>query len=215
MARIIPVSVANKIAAAPSDAVIVCDNSDYIAEFEFDAEWANFDVKTARFCFNGAHMDVIFTGNSVEIPRIYGALYIEIGVFAGDICTTTPARIRCARSILTANGNVAAPSNDVYSQIISKMDNAERDAASAKMVADKLAEIELEVEMLAPSAEATADVEQTENSTTFKLGIPRSNLSYATFEVDENMELLMHCPDGYDGVLFALNDNGELEVEIL
>lgn len=121
MARIIPISVADKIATAPSDAVIVCDNSDYIAEFEFDAEWADFDVKTARFCFNGAYLNEIFTGNSIKIPRIYGALYVEIGVFAGDIRTTTPARVRCMRSILSANGNVAAPSEDVYSQIMARL----------------------------------------------------------------------------------------------
>lgn len=90
---------------------------------------------------------------------------------------------------------------------------AEAAAAAANAAANRLSAVELDVTMLPPSAEPAASVEQTETKTTFSLGIPTSNLAYATFEVDATMELLMHSPDGFDDISFALRD-GELEVSI-
>lgn len=40
------------------------------------------------------------------------------------------------------------------------------------------------------------------------------NVMYATFEVNENGDLIMYTHDGYTGPQFRLNENGELEVEI-
>lgn len=90
---------------------------------------------------------------------------------------------------------------------------AEAAAAAANAAANRLSAVELDVTMLPPSAEPAASVAQTETKTTFSLGIPTSNLTYATFEVDATMELLMHSPDGFDDISFALRD-GELEVSV-
>ena len=91
--------------------------------------------------------------------------------------------------------------------------NAAEKAAAANAAANRLSAVELDVTVLPPGAEPAASVEQTETKTTFSLGIPTSNLAYATFEVDATMELLMHSPDGFDDINFSLN-NGVLEVSV-
>lgn len=120
MERIISIKVTDKVTYIDKNAEIICNNNDYVAVFEFDDEWDEIDTKTARFTVNGKHMDVIFTGNRVKIPPISRASFMDIGVFAGDM-TTTPAFVRCAKSILCEGGPVAEPPNDVYAQIMNKV----------------------------------------------------------------------------------------------
>ena len=43
----ISITVKNKVARADR-VIIVCDNSDYTAVFDFDDEWSAYDTKTAR-----------------------------------------------------------------------------------------------------------------------------------------------------------------------
>lgn len=83
----------------------------------------------------------------------------------------------------------------------------------AEAAAKKLNEIDVDVEMLAPSAEASARVEQTEAKTVISLGIPSVKQAYATFEVDNDLYLQMNTPEGYGDVTFELNE-GYLEVKI-
>ncbi len=103
------------------DGVIVCGNSDYVIEFTFDNEWEESDVKTARFSYNGAYQDVVFTGNAVEVPILKNITSVDVGVFAGNLSTTTPATIPCEKSILCDDGMPETPSDDVYAQIIEKI----------------------------------------------------------------------------------------------
>lgn len=117
MERNIVIFVKDKVAYAPKDARIVCNNYDYTITFDFDDEWNSIETKTARFSANGKNIDVVFTGNSVNAPPIYNAAYVKIGVFAPDI-TTTYATIRCEESILCEGGVIADPLPDVYAQII-------------------------------------------------------------------------------------------------
>lgn len=92
--------------------------------------------------------------------------------------------------------------------------SAADDAAdSANTAANRLSEVELIVDKLPASADPTGSVTQTDTKTTFELGIPTSNLAYSTFEVTDDMQLLMHSPDGFSDITFALND-GNLEVHV-
>ncbi len=93
----INISIRDKRATA-DPAVIVCGNSDYVVEFAFDVEWEQETVRTARFIANGSYQDVVFTGNSCTVPIITDATEVHIGVFAGNLRTTTGARIPCTRS---------------------------------------------------------------------------------------------------------------------
>ena len=118
----INIKIRNKVAKGEY-AVIVCDNSDYIAHFAFDAEWDAYDTKTARFVYCGTYTDVVFTGNSCPIPEIHDTRSLTIGVYAGDLHTTTPAYISCVPSILCGNGIPADPTPDVYNQIMELLNN--------------------------------------------------------------------------------------------
>lgn len=120
----IKITIKNKIASSPPD-VIICGNSDYKIIFNFDEEWSGHNVKTARFIFANSTVDVVFEGNSCAVPIVSKSKLLIVGVFAGDLKTTTPARIVCEPSILCFGGVPADPPEDVYTQIINKLGNVE------------------------------------------------------------------------------------------
>lgn len=100
----IVISVANRVATPPSNAVIVCGNSEYNIVFDFDAEWQEENSKTARFVWfvkNKAYSkEIPFEGDTVAVPILSNANAVHVGVYAGNLRTTTPAKIVCERSIL-------------------------------------------------------------------------------------------------------------------
>lgn len=95
------IDVKNKIATySTRGGAIVCGNNDYKIRFTFDEEWEEHDTKTARFIWNGEYYDKEFTGDECSIPVINDAINLTVGVYAGDLKTTTPANIPCLISIL-------------------------------------------------------------------------------------------------------------------
>ena len=99
--KILHINVLDKQATYLSrDGDIVCGNSDYVIEFAFDAEWAAHNEKIARFIWNDHYTNVEFTGTTCPVPIITGASEVKVGVYAGELNTTTPAVIGCLRSIL-------------------------------------------------------------------------------------------------------------------
>lgn len=116
-------SVTNKVVShANANPCYVHGNTDYVVHVSFDEEWAEFVTKTARLRWlsNAAVMyrDIVFTGDSFELPALYGMEYIEVGFFAGNKHTTTPGVIRCEESILTGNPTEDDPDPDVYAQLL-------------------------------------------------------------------------------------------------
>lgn len=118
----IDITVVNKRAAVEGTPVIVCDNSDYVMSFSFDDEWGKDGYRTARFKYmkdgEWRHQDVIFSGNTVEVPVLNDIVFVLVGVFEGDLCTTTPARVPCVPSILCGSGSKYEPSPEVYDQMM-------------------------------------------------------------------------------------------------
>lgn len=118
----IDILVREKRAYSPDPPAIVCGNSDYIARFDFDEEWTEYETKTARFAYwkNGRtqHQDQVFTGSECPVPVLSGITQVLVGVFAGDLRTTTPAKVPCNLSILCGEGAPEAPPEDVYNQIM-------------------------------------------------------------------------------------------------
>ena len=97
---------------------IVCANSDYTVRFDLDEEWSGYAAKTMRVDYgNGTYTDVVFTGETAALPVIRGRRMIRIGLYAGNIHTTTPATYECEESISDAGGIPAAPEADVYAQL--------------------------------------------------------------------------------------------------
>ena len=130
MSQRITIQIANKIATCMTALPIVCGNSDYLVDFIFDEEWNEHSVKTARFKVNDTYIDKVFEGNVCEIPIITNAKIVWIGVFAGDLSTSTPALVQCRPSILDGEEIPAPPREDVYAQIIELCEDAKRTAES-------------------------------------------------------------------------------------
>lgn len=100
----IKITIENKHCTVQGTPVIVCGNSDYTVAFDFDAEWELAGEKTARFSYvrDGARMyqDAPITGSTAEMPAVYRTREVQVGVYAGDLVTSTPARIPCEKSII-------------------------------------------------------------------------------------------------------------------
>lgn len=134
----INITVADKIARSDG-ANYICGNSDYVVNFKFDSEWDAYETKTARFSYNGGYVDVVFDGDQCPIPIISDTYCFFVGVYAGNLHTTTPVRVPCKKSILCGGGSPAAPTDDVYAQLMAKLntlDGAEVDNATIIKDAD-------------------------------------------------------------------------------
>lgn len=125
--RNIKILVRDKKALVEGGPVIVCGNSDYTITFDFDDDWSPAGVRTARFVYvRGGqvhHQDVVFEGTTASVPVLSGITSVKVGVFEGDLSTTTPASIRCKESILCGTGKPEDPTPDVYDQIMALFDS--------------------------------------------------------------------------------------------
>ncbi len=135
--KTINVSVQNKIAAADGT-IYICGNSDYLVEFDFDREWDAFEHKTARFVHGTTYTDQVFSGNLCPVPVLYNVTSFRLGVFAGELSTTTPATVYAKKSILCGNGIPADPSISVYSQIMALLNDLnETSAEEVRAIVDE------------------------------------------------------------------------------
>lgn len=155
--RILHIVVNNKIATYTArDGHIVCGNSDYSLKFTFDSEWDEYTTKTARFVYNGAYIDQEFTGDECIAPIITGADRVEVGVFAGNLSTTTAASIPCQRSILCLTSDVQPEQVPIYkdqaevsaSQAMASATEARAAAEEAKIAAQEATEAATELKAL-------------------------------------------------------------------
>lgn len=119
---LIQVNVTNKHAQVLGTPTIVCGNSDYKIQFTFDGEWNTGAAKTARFVYmNGGsvdYTDVVFTGDTVDVPILSNTRTVRVGVFEGNLHTTTPAVIPCELSIRCGTGAPVDPTPSQYDQIM-------------------------------------------------------------------------------------------------
>ena len=111
------VTVRNRRAAAEIPAV-VNGNTDYMVCFDTDSEWDAFSVKTACFAFrrDGQErlLSVSFSGSRCQMPLLAGTDLVSVGLTAGDIRTTAPARIPCLAGITAYAGEPYQPETDFY-----------------------------------------------------------------------------------------------------
>lgn len=112
----------------------VCGNSDFVIDFDFDDEWNEYEYKTARFITqDGMYTDVVFSGNQCAMPVLTNTHRIHVGVFAGNMHTTTPAYIPAKKSILCGSEAPAMPPDDAYAQMMEDINrNAERAEAAVE-----------------------------------------------------------------------------------
>lgn len=191
------IKVRNKIAVGDRSR-IVCGNSDYIAIFDFDTEWDAHDVKTARFVYPGRdeYMDVVFEGSTCPVPVLSNTIGVKVGVFAGDLRTTTSAWFDCDKSILCGTGgSPVEPEPDVYAQLMTLIQGIE--------ITDRKT---MEEAVAAAAAAAESAVNAAKEAET-ALG----ESSWIGFELDEDGTLYAVLSPGADAS-FYLDENGYLEV---
>lgn len=221
----IKIFVKNRVARADTTPY-VCGNTDYRLVFDFDEEWSEYDAKTARFAKESGYEDVIFIGNECPIPATSDTYYIYVGVYAGDLRTTTPARVACRKSILCGSGLPDPPSPDVYAQIIEMLndclevaDRAEQFRDEADQAAKASAEsAETAVEAAtaaAKSAENIAEHEANCAASAKKAGEQADRAQKIADDMEitdtEALEMLAECgvvtpACASDGTVYTLND---------
>ena len=119
---IIQIMVRDKVATTIGSPVIICGNSDYVVYFDLDTEWAPFQIKTARFNYTRdgvrLHQDILLTEDHCTAPVMDDVYAVEIGLYAGSIHTSTPARSPCERSATYDAPLHPAPAPDIYDQLL-------------------------------------------------------------------------------------------------
>lgn len=124
------ITVRNKIATTIDPATVVNGNNDYTVVFDFDSEWDSLSSKTAMFVYGREeqkYKTVTFTGNSCVMPALYNTGYVLIGVFAGNIKTTSAAYVKCIPCIRdndstldTGSGGTIDTGTTDHSQLINR-----------------------------------------------------------------------------------------------
>lgn len=122
----ITIKIRDKIATVEGSPVIVCGNDGYKAIFDTDAEWSAYEILTMRICwtdtFSGQprHTDVPYIRSMgyADIPAIADAYEVQIGLYAGDIRTTTPARVPCERCITDGGTYHEDPDPQTYAALL-------------------------------------------------------------------------------------------------
>lgn len=114
------ISVLNKVATYQKrDGDIVCGNSDYTIRFTFDEEWENVDHLQARFVWDdNTYADRDIVDGVCSVPILYNTESVEVGVFGGDLATTTPAIIGCKKSILCRDAELNPDDGKDYANIL-------------------------------------------------------------------------------------------------
>ena len=122
------ITISSRIARVDGTPQIVCGNSDYTVSFSFDSEWDAYTEKTAQFfCVRAGKPQIVavdFTGTSCAVPVLSDVDFVEIGVTAGTIRTSTPARVPCFRCITDAQSTAYTPPRDIYNELMDKIQEA-------------------------------------------------------------------------------------------
>lgn len=113
----IHISVREKVAQQEDTTVYVCGSGDYSVVFDFDEEWEPEGPKTARFQTENLFQDVFFYGCRCTVPVIGYARQLEVGVFAENVRTSTPARVSLREGTRSRWGPPEDPAPSLYDQL--------------------------------------------------------------------------------------------------
>lgn len=128
---------------AEGEGVVICNNSDYTVVWDLDSEWEPYSTRTMRVNLaDGTYQDVVFAGDNADLPVLTASGWVSVGLYAGDLHTSRAARLLALSSVLTPGGSPAAPAEDVYAQIMAKLNELSTVSPEdiAKAVADYLTE---------------------------------------------------------------------------
>lgn len=203
---IINVTVQKKVAVTEKRDYYVCGNSDYVIRFDFDAEWEAHEPKTARFNMpDGTYQERVFTRSECPVPIIEDTYSFNVGVYAGNLCTTTPAYVPAKKSILCGSGVHAEPEPDVYNQIVARIEDESKTAVDAADLSVERAEVATQA---AKSAETDAqDAEESaESAQAYASAAENSALNAANSEANAGLSA--------DRAEQAANESGWMDMHI-
>lgn len=141
MDKTFTISVRSKQAKNLSKIPYVCGNADYRVAFDFDDDWNQYPIKTARFVTaDGTPYEETVIDNQCKFPQIMDTFRADVGVYAGDLVTTTPAVVECLRSIRSGTGATPeVPEPDRYDQMMEAINaDALRAEEAANAAEEKL-----------------------------------------------------------------------------
>lgn len=119
----IHIAVRENIASQTDHTVYICGSGDYTAIFQFEEQWQKEDLKTARFQTESICQDVLFRGDRCPVPVFISARKLEVGLFAGNLRTTTGARIALREGIRSAWGPPEDPAPSLYDQLVEAVED--------------------------------------------------------------------------------------------
>ena len=225
----IKINIVDKVATAEGNPFIVCGNSDYTILFNFDKAWDGYNAKTARFSYEQDGEEIIaevpFAGNSCKAPIIQNSKRVDIGVYAGDLLSTTRCRVNCRASILDGEGiEHEEPPEDVYNQMIDICNEAVTAAQGFEATTRETFANAIKGNLHGAAVRAD-DVSPVEHNLVFKVesknlipypyydkNITRNGI---TFTIDENDKGITLSGTATDNISFCLvmNTPGKLEVK--
>lgn len=88
--------------------------------FHMEDDWSGYPAKIARFQSENGYQDVMFRGEKCHIPVFTYAQKLEVGLYAGNLRTTTPARIFVRPGIRSAWGPPPDPEPNVFDQLLDR-----------------------------------------------------------------------------------------------
>ena len=104
----INVRVTEGVAQVQGAPVYVCGRRGDTVTFTLDAEWDKTSAKKARFSWElegvRQYTDVEVFGTVAEIPPLVDIRAFYVGLYAGDVKTSTDAKVRCLWSALCGHG---------------------------------------------------------------------------------------------------------------
>lgn len=133
----IGISVQNKIASVISGTPqIICGNSDYTLTFNFDEEFAAYAEKTLCIVYRRRGKmvkdEVLFTGDTVALPVLYETDMCAIGVYAGNLISSTCVMIPCVYCAETEHYD---PPPDIYEQLLEYLAGLQGGSMTGQMTA--------------------------------------------------------------------------------
>ena len=115
---------------------VVADSKNYLyATFTFSDEWQG--VKTAIFSHGGEKYHVLLENDMCLVPwEVIKQGILGVSVFCGDLITSSTAYITINKSGYSDGGTPSEPTPDIYSQIISMINDIESGNVSDEKIAE-------------------------------------------------------------------------------
>lgn len=131
------VTVRNKVPEIRYGDYLVSDNKQLKIVFDLDSEWDAYAHKTARFNLDGWQFDIAFTGDTVTLPLLPAYTgELKVGVYAGDLATTTAVSIPVRDSILAPGDVISLEDAAEMARVAAEAERV--DAESARAAAELL-----------------------------------------------------------------------------